>query len=193
MRDDIAITYRMYKFFIERTKKHISLVNLFLNKILELDIKDINKEILLDESYLHDSDKFADPEFAPYVLLTWRYLLRNTDPTFDYPQEIQDKINEATLHHITTNKHHPEFWSKQKDSKMLNTENRDEPPEEMIDATDMPLSYVACMTADWLAMAKEKGTNPNDWADKNVNVRWEFTEDQKNLIYALLRELYDGN
>jgi hypothetical protein len=50
----------------------------------------------------------------------------------------------------------------------------------------MPNMDIAEMAADWMAMSEEKGTEPKDWADKNVNVRWNFTPKQVDLIYELL-------
>lgn len=40
-------------------------------------------------------------------------------------------------------------------------------------------------------MGEEKGNTVRSWADKNVNVRWKFTEDQVNLIYELIDFLED--
>ena len=37
---------------------------------------------------------------------------------------------------------------------------------------------------------REKGTNPKDWANKNVNVRWKFTPEQENLIYKLIEQVF---
>ena len=42
------------------------------------------------------------------------------------------------------------------------------------------------MVADWSAMSEELGSETKDWADKNVNVRWEFTDEQRDLIYELI-------
>ena len=68
--------------------------------------------------------------------------------------------------------------------------SRDTPPERIVNATKMPLSYVAAMIADWLAMSEEKKTCPYEWAKKNVGIRWEFTKEQEKLIYDLLDKLW---
>lgn len=57
--------------------------------------------------------------------------------------------------------------------------------------TGMPDLDVAEMCADWMAMSKELGGTPKDWADKNVNVRWKFTEAQKKLIYEIIGECWE--
>jgi hypothetical protein len=46
------------------------------------------------------------------------------------------------------------------------------------------------MCADWMAMAEEKGTNPLTWAEKNVNIRWKFTEGQTKKIYEILNTIW---
>ena len=38
------------------------------------------------------------------------------------------------------------------------------------------------------SMSEEKGGEPKKWADDNVNVRWKFTDDHKDLIYELIEE-----
>ena len=63
---------------------------------------------------------------------------------------------------------------------------RDKPPEEMIDATKMPDLDIAEMVADWCAVSEERGNTPKSWADKNVNVRWKFTDEQSDLIYEII-------
>jgi hypothetical protein len=63
----------------------------------------------------------------------------------------------------------------------------------MVDATRMPLTYIALMVADWCAMSDEKSTDPYEWAKNNINVRWKFTKEQEALIYELLNKLYTVN
>ncbi len=41
-----------------------------------------------------------------------------------------------------------------------------------------------------MAMSEEKGGTPKNWADKNVNVRWKFTDKQKDLIYELIEKIW---
>ena len=97
-------------------------------------------------------------------------------------------MNEATFHHIKSHRHHPEFWDESVTIKDLNKDDRDRPSEgRIVDGTKMPLTYVAAMCADWFAMSEELGGHPNDWASKNINVRWKFNEEQINLIYDLIK------
>jgi len=54
----------------------------------------------------------------------------------------------------------------------------------------MPLTYVAAMVADWLAVSDERKTNPYKWAEQNIGTRWKFNKDQIELIYDLINKLY---
>jgi hypothetical protein len=40
-----------------------------------------------------------------------------------------------------------------------------------------------------MAVSKERGNTPKSWADKNVNIRWKFNDDQKDLIYELIENV----
>lgn len=183
---EIAITEEMITHFNKRTNHHIELVNKYLDKMLKANLPGIDKKILEEEKATHDDSKFDDPEVIPYVLLTWRYLQRDTgNEKFDYPQNIQDKITEITEIHVKNNKHHPEYWSEQ-DTPAINPNDRDKPPEVKIECYKMPLSYVMCMVADWLAMGEERGNSAKDWADDNIDVRWLFTDNQKKMIYDVI-------
>ena len=73
---------------------------------------------------------------------------------------------------------------------MINRQDRDKPPSEIIGATKMPILSVGEMCADWFAMSEEKKTNPKTWADKNVNIRWKFSDEQKSLIYELIDNVW---
>ena len=33
--------------------------------------------------------------------------------------------------------------------------------------------------------------NPQNWADKNVNIRWKFNDNQKELIYKLIEDIWE--
>lgn len=180
---------KMINHFKKRTLLHIEYVQFFLTKIIELNDSFIANSVLESEKIHHDECKFKEPEYIPYVLLTWRYLQREKNKNFDYPPNIQNMITQITQHHVTHNKHHPEYWTNQK-LDLINPNDRDKPPEKVIDCTDMPLSYIACMVADWLAMSLEKKTNPYEWAKSNIGVRWKFDKEQINFIYKLIDKIW---
>jgi len=178
----------MEDWFEERTKKHIDRVSKYCNLIAD---EDDRFEELRERAKIHDQSKFESPEREPYVYITWKYKCEDDDVDWEAPEGLDDEMNKATEHHVksASNRHHPEFHS-EKEVDLINRKDRDKPPEEMIDATKMPDLDVAEMVADWCSMSEEKGGHPRDWAKKNVNVRWKFTEDQEDLIYELIGKVF---
>jgi hypothetical protein len=179
---------KMKDWFEERTKKHIALVQKYCKEIEEYDDR---FKGLVEQAINHDKSKFKDPEIDPYVYITWKYKCKSDGVEFDAPKDIDEKMNEATNHHVRNNSHHPECHTTQKGN-LINEDNRDKPPDVVVDATNMPILDLAEMCADWMAVSEEKNSSPKDWADKNVNVRWKFTAEQKELIYELIDEVWDG-
>jgi len=177
----------MKEWFDKRTDRHIERVQKFCQKIEDFDSDRFKG--LIGRGEVHDQSKYKDPEYDPYVYLTWRYKCEANDKDFECPEGMDEKIDVATEHHITHNAHHPEFYSEKK-SGLINRKDRDKPPEQMIDATKMKDIDIAEMVADWMAMSEEKENTPKSWADKNVNIRWKFTDEQKDLIYELIEEVW---
>jgi len=177
-------TQEMIDFFHIRTNKHINLVRKYLDKIIPLNIFSDNS-ILEKEKVLHDVSKFKSPEYIPYLYVTWDYRMKDLGKESNLPDNIKNQMNIATEYHIKNNKHHPEYWS-DKETNLINRNNRDKLPEELVDTTKMPLPYVACMVSDWMAMSDEKNSSPYDWVNSNINRRWMFNDNQVNLIYKLL-------
>ena len=176
----------MKKFFEERTKKHINFVQKYCKKIQDYDPKKFRG--LVERGEVHDQSKYEDPEYEPYLYITWQYKCKDDGKDFTLPDGIKEKMTKATEHHVKSNKHHPEC-SSPKNVDLINREDRDKPPKEMVDATKMTDLDVGEMCADWLSMSEEKGSKTKNWADKNVNVRWKFTEEQKDLIYEIIEAL----
>lgn len=174
------------EYFMERTNKHIDLVKKYMSKIVQ---NFPQYEELSDRIELHDKTKFENPELEPYVYITWKYKCKDDGMDFPISQDMENKMLEATLHHIKNNKHHPEYHTEQTDD-LLNKNDRDK-PNSLINAEKMPNIDIAEMVADWCAMSEEKGNTPTEWANKNVNIRWKFTEDQRNLIYELIDSIWE--
>jgi len=185
-----VITEEMKRFFVLRTRSHLFLVRKWSDKITDLNHAQIDNTLLNKERDDHDEFKWLEPEYTPYVLITWDYEQKRLKKEFSLPAEIKEKMNDATLHHIKRHKHHPEFWDENVGNDSLNRENRDMPPKRMVDGTKMPLTYVAAMVADWLAMSEELGTCPYQWVEKNVNVRWSFTQEQVHFINRLIEAVW---
>jgi len=173
----------MKEWFDKRTNRHISLVQKYCKKIAEYDKKRFGG--LLERAKVHDDSKFEEPEYSPYLLISWQYKCEDEGKEFNPPKDLADKMAQATLHHVTHNSHHPEYHSPKK-SGLINREDRNKPPKEIVDATSMPDLDIAEMAADWMGMSEEKGNNPKDWADKNVNIRWKFTDEQTKHIYEII-------
>ena len=179
---------RMKDWFVKRTNKHIKSVQDYCEKIADYDPERFGK--LVDQAKDHDASKFKDPEIEPYVYVTWGYKCKDDGVDWEPPEGLDDKMNKATEHHVKNNRHHPECHC-EKEVDLINRKDRDKPPEEMIDATKMPKLDVAEMVADWCSMSDEKGGNPKDWADKNVNIRWKFNKGQEELIYELIDAIWE--
>lgn len=180
----------MEAYFEKRTNLHISLVNKYLGRIAALNLDEVDNSLLMEDP--HDASKLHEPERTPYVFLTWKYRLASRGCKFEAPAEVVEAMHKASIAHVKSNKHHPEYWDSSAGEDCINATNRDAPALKLVDATAMPLTYVAQMIADWTAMDEEKNTlhdgpySARDWADKNVNVRWKFSSEQVAFIYKLI-------
>jgi len=174
---------KMNKWFNERTKKHIKLVKSFCKKIFDYDKNKFDG--LMKQVKNHDQSKFKNPELDPYINTTWVYKCKEDGTTFNVSEDMQKKMDEATEHHIKNNRHHPEYHDKRK-TNLINKNNRDDVPDKMVDGTQMDDLDIAEMVADWLAVSEERNSSVKQWADKNVNKRWKFKNEQKELIYELI-------
>lgn len=164
------------KWFIERTNNHIHLVQGACQKIV--DNYPEFKE-LIEHGKKHDASKFEEPERTPYIELSWRKKEGNKETT--------DEINKATIHHIKTNSHHPEYHLKDKEEANINSKDRDK-SDKVVDVSVMPDLDIAEMVADWQAMSEELKTNTaREWFNKVKDVRWHFSQQQEELIDRLLK------
>jgi hypothetical protein len=179
---------KMEDWFKKRTSKHIEFVQKYCKKISEYDEDRFGA--LMERGEDHDKSKYEDPEFEPYLYVSWQYKCKEDGVDWEPPEGMAERMSRATEHHVKSNRHHPEFHC-DKEVELINREDRDKPPEEMIDATRMPELDIAEMVADWMAMSEEKGSNPKDWAKKNVNKRWKFDQEQEDLIYELIDVVWD--
>jgi hypothetical protein len=171
-----GITDEMLEFFKERTRKHIELVQKYARKIVELDPERWAE--LAEQVEEHDASKLKSPELLPYVWVTWKHKCEDDGVDFDPPEGIEEMMDEATAHHIRSNRHHPECHCGPL------------PKGEKADGAKMSETDVAEMVADWCAMGEEKGNSPKDWADKNVDVKWSFDDWQVDLVYELIEEIW---
>jgi hypothetical protein len=156
-------TPQMTRFFLKRTKEHIKRVSKNMDRVaknFEFEESDFRTRKLS-----HDLSKFSAEERRPYIFLTWDHKCKNENIPYKCPDEIAEEIRKATYHHIHINMHHPEA--------------HDSP-------SDMNALDIAEMVCDWAAMSQELDTSLKDWADKNVNKKWKFTNAQTKFIYELV-------
>ena len=168
---------KMEKWFEKRTKMHIDLVQKYA-KIIEEQFPS-KMSGLTDQASKHDASKYDSPEYEPYLYVSWKHKCKDNGVDFNVPNDIEKEMDEATGHHIKNNRHHPEFHS-----------DKDISSGKKVNATKMTDVDVGEMVSDWLAMSEEKGTDPKEWADKNVNVKWEFSKDQEELIYEIIDKIW---
>ena len=172
----------MVTWYKERTNRHINFVRKYIDKLP--DMMESEKEV---RKRKHDSSKFSEPELSPYIWISWKYkCLADPDKNFeDYnpPSNIDEMMNKATHHHVTTNSHHPEFHQ---DTKL---EERDS-ERSIVDATKMPDVDIMEMCADWCAMSEELNNDPYEWAKNTVNKKWKFTKHQVDLLYKTLDQIW---
>lgn len=179
---------QMIDWFNIRTKNHIDLVKKYCKKLYDFD-PSFYKE-LLERGKTHDNSKLVEPELTPYIYVTWRYYCKDNGIPFEVSEETEKSMHEATEHHVHSNSHHPEFFDM---NSSINNEDRDAPSKSITNATSMNEIDLAEMCCDWCAMSEEKGENgPFDWADRNINKRWKFTDDQVDYIYTILDFLWEN-
>jgi len=164
------------KHFVDRTNNHIALVKKAAAEIVSAYPE---YAALLSQVEMHDASKFEEPELGPYIELTWNKKHGGDTST--------EEMNQATIHHITHNRHHPEFHLEDKERADLSSTNRDDLIE-CVDAVNMPDIDVAEMVSDWVGMSRELKTNtPREWYDSVKDVRWHFSPEQDILIDKLLK------
>ena len=108
--------------------------------------------LLVSNCQVHDNSKFAGIE--------WIYLVTNP--------EDEEKLKIAMHQHVTTNKHHPEFWN---------------------GIREMPGIFLAEMTADWHARSTEFGTDLREWIRDVACKKYDIT--QKMKVYRTIKEFLD--
>lgn len=176
-------TQEMLDHFEKRTRDHIARFKSNIDRFIAVnpEFSSIVFDITVEN---HDISKFIEPEFTPYVFISWSYKMRDEGKEFVVSDEMKKHMFEATFHHIVNNRHHPEAWDENFNEEKLNSLNRDGLPKEMVDATKMPKWAIIQMVCDWVAIAQERenSSDVTEWMKKNVNKRWKFTDKQVEFI-----------
>jgi hypothetical protein len=166
--DPIQPTPEMLAFYERRTGEHIERVRRCLT--LMARVTDYGEE-LTERAKVHDASKFGPEERLPYVWLTEYHRSRRNGEPFEYPTGVAERVKLAIHHHVTTNRHHPEFHA------------------DPNDMSDVDLIEMVC---DWTAMAQEfgqDGGSARGWADKTVGKRVAFSAEKRRFIYQVIEEL----
>ena len=163
-----APTPEMLAFYERRTNEHIERVRKCLN--LLATVTNCGDE-LVERAKVHDASKFGPEERIPYIWLTEYHRCRRARQPFEYPAGVADQVKQAIHHHVTSNRHHPEFHA------------------DPNDMSDVDLIEMVC---DWTAMAQEydqDGGSARGWADKTIGKRVEFAAEKRQFIYQMIDKL----
>lgn len=157
-------TPEMVAFFERRTNEHIARVRRCLAIMVTMTRYG---DELSERAMRHDASKFGPEERTPYIWLTEFHRCRRNGETFEYPKGMEDRVRTAIHHHMTTNRHHPDFHA------------------DPNDMTDVDLIEMVC---DWTAMSQEfvqDGGSARGWADKTIS-HLQLNETRRNFVYAMI-------
>ena len=118
---------------------------------------------------LHDASKFSDAERTGYIWLTEFHRCRRNGEAFFYPAGMEDIVRQAIKHHVTTNRHHPEFHATP------------------ADMSDVDLIETNC---DWTAMAQEfgeDGGSARPYADRTLGRRLILPDDRVKFVHQVIK------
>ena len=161
----------MVAFYERRTEEHIERVRRCLTVMAS--VTEYADE-LNERACVHDESKYGPEERIPYIWLTEFHRCRRTGEPFSYPEGMEERVRSAIDHHMTTNRHHPDFHA------------------DPNDMTDVDLIEMVC---DWTAMSQEfgqDGGSARGWADKTIGSRLYLSEPKRQFVYAMI-DLLDSN
>lgn len=149
----------------KRTKEHIQRVRRCMSVMASVT----DYKVLLDaRAVTHDASKFGRTEFEPYVWLNEFHRCRQAGEPFEYPAGMEERVREAIRHHVTTNRHHPEFHK---------------------DPNDMTEVDLIEMVCDWTAMSQELGQDGGSargWADRTIGSRIKLNDEKRAFVYRMI-------
>jgi Family of unknown function (DUF5662) len=161
-------TPEMVASYERRTNEHIERVRRCLTLLAR--VTQYGEE-LIERAKVHDASKFGPDERIPYIWLTEYHRCRRNGEPFEYPAGIAEQVKRAIKHHVTSNRHHPEFHA------------------DPNDMSDVDLIEMVC---DWTAMAQkfgEEGGSARGWADKTIGKRVAFNDEKRRFIYNIIDQL----
>ena len=155
----VPITPEMEEYFMDYLRRHRLAVADCARKLLGRGVMD--EKLYTSIARDHDRSKGLEPEYTPYVRRKWFEKETHTE----FYRQMGDDVKAAIVHHVTTNPHHPEYWS---------SDYRGFETTAPCHVVDMPNDSVAEMICDWTAMGLEHGNTARDWYDKTRDTRWIF-------------------
>ncbi len=161
-------TPEMISFFEARTRAHIERVRRCLAVLAN---GSEHAAELFERARRHDASKFGPEERVPYIWLTEFHRCRFRGLPFSYPEGMEGRVREAMRHHVTTNRHHPEFFAD---------------PNEM---NDVDLMEMVC---DWTAMSQEfgqDGGSARGWADRTIGHHLHLNDERRRFVYLTIERL----
>jgi hypothetical protein len=164
-------TPEMVAFYELRTEEHIERVRRCLTVMASVtEYADELKE----RARIHDASKYGPEERIPYIWLTEYHRCRRTGEPFSYPDGMEERVRSAIDHHMTTNRHHPDFHS------------------DPNDMTDVDIIEMVC---DWTAMSQEfgqDGGSARGWADRTIGDRLHLNDSRCQFVYEMI-DLLDSS
>jgi hypothetical protein len=158
-------TPEMIAFYERRTQEHIDRVRRCM--AVMASVTEYTDE-LNERARVHDASKFGSVERLPYIWLTEFYRCRRFGEPFSYPIGMEERVRAAVDHHVTTNRHHPEFHA---------------------DPNDMTHVDLIEMVCDWTAMSQEfgqDGGSARGWADKTIGHRFILNDERRDFVYRMI-------
>ncbi|HIE99976.1 MAG TPA: hypothetical protein EYG03_13240 [Planctomycetes bacterium] len=155
----------MTAFYERRTLEHIERVRKCLSAMAAVTPYG---DALSERAKEHDLSKFGPEERIPYIWLTEFHRCRQIGVPFDYPVGLEERVRVAIQHHVTSNRHHPDFH---------------------VDPNQMSEVDLIEMVCDWTAMSHEfdqDGGSARGWADRTVGTRFHFDDDKRRYIYRTI-------
>ncbi len=174
-------TEDLKELFLKRTTGHIERVK--QNALTIYRYNPIKFKHLLAQAEGHDASKFEEPEYTPYIQLSYYYMCKKKGIEVETSSDMKEQIKDAVFHHLKNNKHHPEYY--------YDKASRDRTGQ-LIDAKNMPIISIAEMVCDWKAMSQELDNSVLDFASTVIGKKYTFSSDQVILIYELIGALKNG-
>ena len=187
--DEIYDNNKIEEFHLERMNRHIKGVQKYLDIFANSDLNDFDKAELKELGRKHDRDKLEGELFEQYKYISWLYHCKLEKISCNIPYT--PEMDRATVRHIITNPHHPEYWDLDlKPVAVTDFNNRDNTKLTSVNGERMDDIHIIEMCCDWKSTSLERGNTATSWAIRCKNdERYRFTDDQWHLIFSILKVL----